>query len=43
MIVIQLPPNNEPVIFASSLSGLISIIKVGNPALAFGAHNDPVD
>ena len=42
MIVLTLPPSNEPFIFTSSAGGLIYCMKPDQKPIAFGAHNDGI-
>jgi hypothetical protein len=40
MIVLTLPPTNEPIIFTSTDLGYIVCLKPNVATIAFGAHND---
>ena len=40
ILVLCLPPTNEPVVFCSSITGYINILKPNMPPLAMAAHND---
>jgi len=40
MIVLTMPPNNDPVIFASTKLGYIMVVKPGVNSITMGAHNN---
>ena len=43
ILVMPLPPNNEPYLFVSSGGGYIYIIKFGSSVVGLGCHNDGIE